>query len=98
MNSYLYSAFFESEKNYARAESITKKMLDEKQRLYYSDYILDEILTLARKRNGAEISNSVLDDLFSGNEIELIIASEKNIVAAVEIFRKFETLLRNTAS
>ncbi len=87
----LYSFFFSGEKNHLRAKEIIQKQLSQNKAVYYSDYVLDEFLTLSRKRKGGKTSNQLLEYLL-GSQLKLIYTTKENILAGLEIFQKYENL------
>jgi len=87
----LYASFFRNEKSHAEAKGLMESVLKAKERMVYSDYILDELLTLAKKRKGRKIAAQILDVMVS-SEIELVKVSDGDISLALEIFRGYDGL------
>ena len=88
----LFAAFFEDEKHHLKAKKILRAIADGKiKRAVFSDYILDELLTIVRKKKNAAVSNFVLDEIWN-SEIELVKIESKHLALAFEIFKKYPSL------
>ena len=83
---------FEDEKHHEKAKKILHSIAEGKIRgAVFSDYVLDELLTLVRKKKSPAASNEVLEQIL-GSEIRLAKISENHLVLAYEVFRKYPAL------
>ncbi|MBI4044672.1 MAG: type II toxin-antitoxin system VapC family toxin [Candidatus Diapherotrites archaeon] len=88
----LFSSFFVDEKNHVQAKKIILAIAEGKlKNAVFSDYVLDELLTLSRSKKNPSVSNSILEELLD-SEIELIKVEHKHLLLAFEIFKKYERL------
>ena len=88
----LFAAFFSDEKHHSRAKKIVQAIADGKvKNAVYSDYVLDELLTLARSKMGFSASKKILEEIID-SEIELLKIEDRHLVLAFEVFKKYEKL------
>ncbi len=88
----LFAGFFEDEKHHEKAKKILRAVAEGKIRnAVFSDYILDELLTLVRKKKSPAASNEVLEQIL-GPEIRLAKISENHLALAYEVFKKYPEL------
>lgn len=88
----LFAAFFPDEKRHLAAKKIVETITEGKvKNVVYSDYVLDELLTLARTKKNATASNKIVDELID-SEIKLVKIEQKHLAVAFEIFKKYEKL------
>jgi len=88
----LFSAFFADEKHHSKSAKIVNAIVNGKLKgVVFSDYVLDELLTLARAKKGASISNEILEHIV-GSEIEMLKVEKKHLTVAQEIFKKYDKL------
>ena len=88
----LFAGFFSDEKHHGKAkkiiEAITKGNV---KKVVYSDYILDELLTLAKAKKSATASNKILEEI-TNSELKLIKIEQKHLILAFELFKNYEKL------
>ena len=88
----LLAAFFPDEKHHAKAKKIVEAITDgNAKNVVYSDYILDELLTLARAKKGTEASKNILEEI-PDSEITQLKIEQKHLAVAFEIFKKYGKL------
>lgn len=88
----LFASFFVDEKHYAKAKKIVGAIADgEIKNVVFSDYILDELLTLARAKKGTAVSNEILEGLIN-SEIEMVKIEQRHLTLAMELFKSYEKL------
>ena len=88
----LFAAFFSDEKHHSTAKKIIDGIVGGGiKNVVYSDYILDELLTLTRAKKNSSASTEVLEQILD-SEIELIKIEQKHLFVAFEIFKKYEKL------
>ena len=88
----LFSGFFADEKNHPNAKKILAAIAEGKIKgVVYSDYILDELLTLSRAKKNLVVSNKILEEIVN-SEIELIKIEQKHLNIAFEIFKTYDKL------
>jgi len=88
----LFASFFVDEKHHAKAKEIVAAIAEGKVRnVAYSDYVLDELLTLARAKKGAVVSNKILEEII-GSEIKMLKIEQRHLSLAMEIFKSYEKL------
>lgn len=88
----LFAGFFSDEKHYPKAKKIVEAIAERSIRnAVCSDYILDELLTLARVKKNAAASNEILEEIIN-SEIELIKVEQKHLALAFEFFKSYEKL------
>ncbi|HZX34285.1 MAG TPA: PIN domain-containing protein [archaeon] len=88
----LFSAFFADEKHHFKSKKIVNAIVSGKLKgVVFSDYVLDELLTLARVKKGARVSNEILENIV-GSEIEMLKVEQKHLIVAQEIFKKYYKL------
>ena len=88
----LFSGFFVDEIHHLSAKKIVSAIVQKKvEDVIYSDYILDELLTLARSKKGAEVSNKILEEIID-SEIKMRKIEPTHLSLAIEIFKKYEKL------
>ena len=88
----LFAGFFSDEKHHAKAKKIIGAITEEKvKNVVYSDYVLDELLTLARAKKNAAASNRILEEIIN-SELELIKIEQKHLALAFELFKSYEKL------
>lgn len=88
---FFISAFIADEAHHAAAASALQLLEKGNEEIVYSDYVLDEVLTWIRSRKGNRASVLVLDVLL-GSNLKLIHLQDSHILAATELFRKYEGL------
>jgi len=57
-----------------------------------TDYILDEIVTLARRRGGVDASNQILDTLLGSPHIEILKVNKNHFEAGITFFKRYDQL------
>ncbi len=88
----LFASFFSDEKHYLKAKQIVGAIADRNIRsVVYSDYILDELLTLARAKKNAAVSNKIMEEMINC-EVQLIKVEQKHLILAFELFKRYEKL------
>ncbi len=88
----LFSAFFEGEKHHEQAKRILQAIAGKKVvHAIFSDYVLDELLTLARKKKSPYASNTVLENILN-SEIELVKVEHRHLAVACDVFKKYPKL------
>src|SRR3990167_1543342 len=88
----LFAGFFSDEKHHAKAKKIIEAISGGNvKNVAYSDYVLDELLTLARAKKNAAASNLILEEIIN-SELELIKIEQKHLALAFEIFKSYEKL------
>ena len=88
----LFAGFFSDEKHHFKAKKIVEAIAEGSVgNVVYSDYILDELLTLARAKKNAAASNKILEEI-TNSEIELIKVEQKHLALAFELFKSYERL------
>ena len=88
----LFASFFVDEKHHTKAKEIVAAIVEEKVRnVVYSDYVLDELLTLARAKKGAVVSNKILEEIIN-SEIKMVKIEQRHLSLAMELFKSYEKL------
>lgn len=88
----LFASFFTDEKHHLKAKKIVNAITERNIRnAIYSDYILDELLTLARSKKNAAASNKILEEIIN-SELQLIKVEQKHLILAFEFFKSYEKL------
>lgn len=88
----LFAGFFSDEKHYTKAKKIVEAITEGSiGKVAYSDYILDELLTLTRAKKNAATSNKILEEI-TNSELEFIKVEQKHLALAFELFRSYEKL------
>lgn len=88
----LFASFFADEKHHTKAKKIVGAIAEEKVRnVVYSDYVLDELLTLARAKKGAAVSNKILEEIIN-SEIKMVKIEQRHLSLAMELFKSYEKL------
>src|SRR3989338_2422142 len=88
----LFAGFFSDETHHLKAKKIIEEIAYRKiKNVVYSDYVLDELLTLTRTKQSAAASKNVLEEIV-GSEIELLRVDQRHLAVAFEIFKKYEKL------
>ena len=88
----LFASFFVDEKHHAKAKEIVGAIVEGKIRnAVYSDYVLDELLTLARAKKGVAISNKILEEIIN-SEIKMEKVEQRHLSLAMELFKSYEKL------
>ncbi len=57
-----------------------------------TDYILDEIVTLARRRGGVNASNQILDNLLGSPHLEIFKVNKNHFEAGIAFFKRYDQL------
>ncbi len=88
----LFAGFFGDERHHEKAKKILQAVAEGKIRnAVFSDYILDELLTLVRKKKSPAASSEVLEQILE-SEIKLAKISENHLALAYEVFKKYPAL------
>lgn len=77
------------DQHHADARKIWKKILDDRMDIYTSDYVVDETLTLLRRRAGTELAAKFAGKLKNGFFMNLVFVSEDDFWKARDMFIKF---------
>ncbi len=81
-----FLAYFSSkDPHHEKARSI----IDQAKGIIITDYIYDEILTLARKRLGINPSIAIMRHIKHNKDIEMIVVTEKDKTTAEKVFEKY---------
>ena len=67
-----------------------RKIIDTAKKILITDYIYDELLTLARRRLGIEASISIMQHIKHNKDIEIVVVTEKDKNIAETIFAKYK--------
>ncbi len=84
-----FAGFVEKDKYHKKAKKILMNLNEKK--IFYSDYVFSELLTLTKKRKGLKEANKLLE-LLLNSEIQMLKVERKHIALAVELFKKYEKL------
>jgi len=57
-----------------------------------TDYILDEVATLARRRGGVNASNQILDTLLGSPNLETLKINKNHSEAGIAFFKRYDRL------
>ncbi|AJF59858.1 MAG: PilT protein [archaeon GW2011_AR10] len=88
----LFAGFFVDEKHHVKAKEVVAAIAEGKVRdAVYSDYVLDELLTLARAKKGAAVSNEILEEI-ANSEIKMEKVEQRHLSLAMELFKSYEKL------
>ena len=88
----LFASFFVDEKHHTKAKKIVVAIAEEKVRnVVYSDYVLDELLTLAKAKKEAAVSNKILEEIIN-SEIKMVKIEQRHLSLAMELFKSYEKL------
>lgn len=88
----LVAGFFADEKHHSDAEKIILAIAENKvKNVVFSDYVLDELLTLSRAKKGAEASNKILEEIIN-SEIKMLKIEPRHLSLAIEIFKSYGKL------
>ena len=88
----LFAGFFQDEKHHSGAKKTLEEIVEGKIRnIVYSDYILDELLTLTRAKKGPMISRKILEEILY-SELGMLKVEQSHLQLAYEIFKKYENL------
>jgi predicted nucleic acid-binding protein len=87
----LFAGFIKKDKYHKKAKKILMKLSEGKKKIFYSDYVLTETLTLTKKRKGKAEANKLLD-LMINSEMILLKVEHKHIAMAIELFKKYDKL------
>ena len=66
-----------------------RRTIDKAKEILITDYVYDEILTLARRRLGTGPSIAIMQHIKHNKDIEIILVTEKDKITAEEIFVKY---------
>ena len=87
-----FAGFFVDEKHHVKAKEVVAAIAEGKVRdAVYSDYVLDELLTLARAKKGAAVSNEILEEI-ANSEIKMEKVEQRHLSLAMELFKSYEKL------
>jgi predicted nucleic acid-binding protein len=81
--------FNRKDKYYSEAVKLWKTILKKKEEVYTTNYIIDETITLIRRRAGFQVSIKTGESLLNSKIIKKIIIKEEIEKLAFEIYKKF---------
>ena len=93
------AAFNKKDKHHKAASKIIQHLLDEQiDKVYISDYVLDEVTTYIKKKIRPEASILVAEALLDSQNIEIIFMNEKLFNASYHMFKMYDKLSFTDAS
>ncbi|MFH1587745.1 MAG: PIN domain-containing protein [Candidatus Diapherotrites archaeon] len=87
----LFAGFVKKDKYHKKAKKLLTELSESKKKIFYSDYVLTETLTLTKKRKGKTEANKLLD-LLINSELIMLKVEHKHLAMAIELFKKFDKL------
>lgn len=87
------AAFFPREIHHLQGKEIITALENRQIRQgFITDYILDEVVTLARRRGGVNASNQILDTLLGSPHLEIFKVNQNHFEAGIAFFKRYDQL------
>ena len=89
----IIAAFFRDETHHKFAKPIFDKILSGAlENAFITDYIIDEVVTFARKRKGKVASIEILDVLLTAPQFKIIKINDIYLDSAIRFFRQYDNI------